>query len=587
MSGCRVAAAFSSRPFARLRWAAFLIGALLLPAALFAQAAPLEDSVEARAAEALKLARSGATEAALEIYQDLAAREPDNMALIRDYAVVLSWAEKYREAIPFARRAQQLAPEQPDWALKDFSAIYLFGDALLDALGTLGELIRRGDATEQTLIRRALALRWMGRDDDAVEAYERALSLYPGSADGLAGLAYSLADSGNFSRALSELDRAPAASRNSAAAQRARIRILNWMGRHYEAQRMIAGLSPELRDDREILEDRVAAFRWGGNPTGAMRDARRLVTLYPTEANRRMSSELRAEYGQWTTSGFRFSRDVDGLTDRSLSQEATVHLTPSQAIRAGYQYRWYQFAGEERTLVRYDAGWNGAVGSRLYFYTTLSGVDYRAGSPDRKLIGDGSMEWALNDSLRLTAGGGKIAMDAYQSLPNQVTAPFAFVHLSIAPDPADRFQGRYGRYVFSDGVVRDRGDLEYSRTLVAESGVKLKAGWRSNLLWHDEQTADFFSPRSFQSHLAVAQGNGAVTHWLDYSGEVAVGWQLEQGASTLHPLQFSGSVLLHPGRYWRMTVSAGRSTSSVDRVTPGQYIYSRWTVGASMEFRLS
>jgi tetratricopeptide (TPR) repeat protein len=562
-----------------------LLIVMILPAALPAQSALSGSDTAARASEALSLARSGKTEGALEIYKDLVASEPGNMPLLRDYAVVLGWAEKYQEAIPVARKVRQMAPDQPDWALRDFAGIFLFGDALPDALKTLNELVDRGDTTEQTLLRRALTLRWMGNADDAELAYRQAASRHPSSGDAVAGLAYALADKGKLSEAWTRLENTPSATRNTVPVLRARIRILNWMGRHFEAQRLIAQLPEDLLEDKAILEDRIAAARWGGDPSGAVRQADRLVTLFPTDATWKVSRDLRTEYGHVASSGFRLSSDVDGLVDRALSQEAAFHLTPAHAIRAGYQYRWLELAGEQRTLVRYETGWSGNLGSRLSMYATLAGIDYRVTGVDRKLIGDGSAEVTINDTLRVTAGGGSLVMDAFQSLDNQVTAPFGFAHLALTPNARNRFQARYGRYTFSNDVVRDRTDFEYMRTLLAESGVRVKAGWRSNLMWHDVGTSDFYSPSAFQSHMAVLESQGPITRWMEYTGELAAGWQLESGAPTLHPLQFSGSVVLHPNRHWRTILSAGRSTSSVDRVVPGQYVYSRWTAGVGMEFR--
>jgi hypothetical protein len=57
--------------------------------------------------------------------------------------------------------------------------IYLFSDSTAEALRMLDELIREGDASEQTLNRRALALRWLRRSAEAQEAYRTLLNHYP------------------------------------------------------------------------------------------------------------------------------------------------------------------------------------------------------------------------------------------------------------------------------------------------------------------------------------------------------------------------------------------------------------------------
>lgn len=178
-----------------------------------------------------------------------------------------------------------------------------------------------------------------------------------------------------------------------------------------------------------------------------------------------------------------------------------------------------------------------------------------------------------------------MAVDAYQALPTQVTAPFGMANVVYSPNSGTRLQANYSRHEFSNDIIRDRAGVDFMRLLVVESSVKVKAGWRSNVMFHNDVTRDFFSPKTFQSHLAVAQGYGRITSWLDYWGEIASGWQLEPDTSALHPLQLSGSLTWHPTRHWRTILDVGRSTSSLDRAIPGQQAYSRWFAGARMEFR--
>ena len=212
-------------------------------------------------------------------------------------------------------------------------------------------------------------------------------------------------------------------------------------------------------------------------------------------------------------------------------------------------------------------------------------MDYRTFGLKRKLTGDGSLEVALSDKVRIAGGGGIVAVDAYQAIPKQLTAPFGFTNIVFSPNSSTRFQANYSRHAFSNDVVRNRAGVDFMRMLVVESSMKFKAGWRSNVMLHNEQTRDFFSPKTFQSHLAVAQAYGRITSWLDYWGEIATGWQLEPDTPALHPLQLNASLTWHPSRHWRTILDIGRSTSSLDRVIPGQQAYSRWAAGARMEFR--
>ena len=543
------------------------------------------DEARAMADQATTKARAGQTNEALQLYARALVIAPENMEILRDYAVVLGWAGQYSTAIPVIRKVRALESDQPDWARREFAATYLFGDLPAEALKAYDDLIARGDGSEQTLNRRALALRWLGKTDLARTAYRGLVEHYPKSVDGTVGLAYTMSDEGELSEALSYLESNTQVSPQDPEILKARIRILNWMGRHYEAQRLLATLPPTLRDDREVLEDRIAASRWGGNPNGAMQDLNRLTQLFPGAASRQISRELRTEYGQSASPFFRFAKDNDGLMDRSAGGDVTVHLNPAYAVHVGYQYRWLEQQQEIRALLHYDLGFSGVVNRRISFYTTVGTVDYRTNGLRRKTTGDASVTVALNDRLRITGGAGSIAMDAYQSIPRQVTAPFVFGDVSFNFDSNTRFQTRVSRYSFSDGVIRRRADFQIMRSVFREPRFKLNAGWRSSFMGHDNETPDFWSPSRFQSHFAVAQGEGRLTSWLDYSAEIAGGWQSEPGIAIQHPFQTVGRVVVHPNRYFRVVLETGRSTSSMDRALPGQRNYSRWVNGATLELR--
>jgi Flp pilus assembly protein TadD len=562
-----------------------LLSVALLPVAAFAQNSGSADDAGAIANRAVLEARSGNTDLALQLFRQALEARPDDVAILRDEAVVLGWAEKYPEAIAVVNKVRSLDKNQPDWAMREFASIYLFGDATAEAYDIFDQLIRRGDRSEQTFTRRGLALRWMGRSQEAEVAYRAAAEQFPKSAAAAVGLAYSIADQGRVSEAYRYLNSNTEVPVTDPVVLKAKIRLMNWAGRHYEAQTLIEALPASLKDDRDVLEDRIAAARWGGNPAGAMKDARRFVTLFPGKSSNRLSRDLRTEYGYSFSPSFRFGKDVDGLVDRSMGADVAVHVNPAHVIHVGYQYRWLTQNNDVRTLLRYEIGWSGDINRRLSFYTSAASVDYKTTGLDRKIVGDGSLALNLNPYVRISGGGGSIAMDAYQSLPHQVTAPFEFGEVALRLNTSTRFETRYSHYSFSDSVRRDRTDAEFMKSFFTESHVRIGAGWRSNWMWHDGPTNDFWSPSTFQSHMAVAFSEGRLTRWLDYSGQVAAGWQSEPNIPVMHPFQANGKLAMHATRHWRMVLEAGKSTSSLDRALPGVRSYSRWVASAGMEFR--
>ena len=568
-----------------LKSVSFALLLMALARTASAQQSSAPSNAQRIADEATETARAGKLDEALRLYKRALDFAPGDISILRDYAVVLGWAEKYTDAIPVIRKVLSAQSEQPDWALREFARSLLFGDATEEALRRLNQLVERGDFSEGTLARRALALRWLGRNDEASIAYADIRERYPQSAGAFAGLAYITADRGRLPEALEVLDTAPAPLQSQPDLVVARIQILNWMGRHYEAQRLIAELPGELAANRDILKESVLAERWGGNPSAAMRELVRLESLYPDQRSRDLLRELRTEYGNALTPLFRYSKDSDGLVDRTVGLDAAFHINPSHVIRTGYQYRWMQQNPQEgRTLVRYDLGWSGSLNRHLASYATVSNIDYCMTGLPRKVVGDGALRFTANDTVRIEGGGGVIAMDAFQSLVNQVTASFGFGELGLNYG-ANRIVARYSGYSFSDDVIRHRVNGQYARSLIEDSAIRVSAGFRASIMTHSASTPDFYSPARLHTYLGFAQFSGRPATWMDYYGEVGAGWQLETGTELMHPFQIGGGMGWHPNRHIRLSVDAGKSTSSMDRVGPGLRTYSRWSAGGGLEIR--
>src|SRR5215510_2205647 len=108
------------------------------------------QTAQALADEALSVARAGRNTEALSLYKRALAADPDNTAILRDYAVVLGWNEQYADAIVVIKKLRRLQNQQPVWALREFARSYLFGNATAEALSILNELIELDDRSETT-----------------------------------------------------------------------------------------------------------------------------------------------------------------------------------------------------------------------------------------------------------------------------------------------------------------------------------------------------------------------------------------------------------------------------------------------------
>jgi Flp pilus assembly protein TadD len=567
-----------------------------VPAALLAGAAALAqhpaDSTSAQvltafalAEKAREMARSGASHEALPLYEKAVEMAPREMAIWRDYAVVLGWANKYPESIRAFERVWRAGPEQPMWAQREYARSQLFGGRTAEALATLNSLVERGDLAESTLARRALALRWLGRSREAETAYGDLLLRHPGSESGMAGMVNSLADRDRLQEALRACDEFLAQKPGSLELLKSRARILNWMGRHQEALRVLA----PLPEDREVLELRTQAARWAGNPTLAVNSSRRLEAVFPAAGPARaMRNEVDLEYGYSVSAGARYVSDSDGFVDRMAGAGFGFHVNPAHGFTVGGLYRSFSQAGVEdgvREWRRFEASWSGVLYPRVSAYASGSSVDYLSQPGVRRLLGDAALNLAPADQVRLSGGGGRIAMDSFWAVDQAITAVFGYGSLTWMPDPLTGLEARYARYTFSDGVTRDRADLDFGRRVFTRPALRLRLGARSSLMWHDRESPHFYSPSSFATLLFTAQATGRWRHSLEHFVEVGTGVQKEPGIAWQIPITAAARFTWKLSAGLALTAEAAASTSSLERLNPGRAAYTRMVAAASLTYR--
>lgn len=540
---------------------------------------PLEQSERAG-----ELARGGHTDEALRLYEAALAKERDNLEVRADYATVLGWAERYPESIAqFRLVVGQNPQQQPDWVLREFARSQLFGDLPADALATLDELIGRSDDSEATLCRRGLALRWLNRPKDAEKAYQDALQRHPRSTMAHIGVIYSVADRNQLARALSMVNQAIQRDPGQWEFVKVKGQVLNWMGRHRDALQVLHTI--DAVNDRELLESRISAARWGGKPGEAKSTAKTLVKNYPgTPAAEKLRRDIGLEYGRKVGASVRVASDTDGMTDRLFEEVFAMH--------AGAANR-FEFAVEQRQLSmeqsvgwrRAALNWSGELSSRLSAYGALNEVDYRGVPRPSQFFRDGALTYAVNDRVRISGGGGSAAVDAFRAVQNRVTSDFYYGEISLQPAPGVRFSAKYAHARFSDAVDRNRADVEGFWRLHTSRRVRFDVGGSGNWMNHSRETADFFSPPKFYSVLGKVQLSGRVSSRIEYTAQIGAGIQREAVYALQSPLVATGTVFARLNRHLMLQVDAGRSTSSLERINPGRESYARFVVAAGLAYR--
>jgi hypothetical protein len=366
---------------------------------------------------------------------------------------------------------------------------------------------------------------------------------------------------------------------------KAKGQVLNWAGRHFEAQRVFISIPDDHIDDSEVLHGKALAARWGDDPERAREYARSFAEKYPDDPeSKKLRHELDLEYGSSFDTSFRMVSDSQGFVDRAYTETFSFHATPSQSFHVGHQYRRFSQDGV-LAWNRYQAGWSGKLHRRLSAYTAISDVDYAGGSGGRRWIGDVSLAWKANDELRISGGGGSIAMDAFQAVNNQLTAGFFYGQAAWQPTHRSYIEGRFSQYRFTDQVQRNHLSGSILHRILFKPRVRLSAGFSAEALWHDRESASFYSPSFFQANLGMLRAEGRLLAGFDYIAEIGTGIQREPFLPKQFPLVFSGVLAKRLHSSLRLLLEGGYNSSSISRVNPDGPAYSYSHVAVSLQSR--
>ncbi len=349
-------------------------------------------------------------------------------------------------------------------------------------------------------------------------------------------------------------------------------------GRTREALRLLDGMrGPEVHIARAQL------LHWMGRLGEAQREAHAGAAAFPEDVTiARFSRDLDLQYGHALAPGFRVIGDSDGVSDRTWSNEFSTHWTPSHRFHAGFLDRRMLQENTEIGWRQYEAGWSGVISRSLAASAALADHEYFSGL--RRWTGDASVSVAASDRVQVFGGAGVIAMDAFRSVAGGVTGRFWMAGATWRVTGRSSLDVRTSRYFFSDGVSRTRLDAAGFRALLYRPRLRLDMGWRTNYLWHDRETPDFFSPAFFQTHLAEIKARASITRKFECHAAFSGGLQREPNVKVESPLQVSAGFTWR----WREALAlhgdAGRTTASVERVNPGRVSYSRSSASLGITF---
>jgi tetratricopeptide (TPR) repeat protein len=520
--------------------------------------------------QGVQAARAGNTKEGLEYLEQSIRLSPEDIVTIRDYAVVLGWAERYPESLRQFEQLLTLQPDQPQWTRSELARNQLFGGRPESALKTLDGLIAEGHVDLPTLSRRGLALRWIGRSDEATSVYRRIWNEYPDSPEGARGVVQSLADRNRLGDALDAAEQGLEEFPDDADLRFRQAQTLNWAGRHIRAEQALELLPPAYRETADAMQHRTLAARWASRPREAFELALASRQRHPQDLQaERLLRDLSVEYGPSIEASAEIVQDSLGYSYRSTLQQATLPVSVSHRFSILRERRSYDdryTAPYSLASTRYGAGWTGVLGHRISADANISSLDYGIDGASRRLLGDASVSAMLSDSLSLAGGFGVSPAETLPALSQRLTSRNVWGAARLRPTVKLEAGARYARYAYSGETLRQT--LEYSAfyRVSQRGGHKIRIGGRSQWMWHDRYTPLLWSPDFFHVQVAAVHFEGRLPGKLDYVAEVGSGYQQEAGYGRQHPLvtTFELAKRINPHIWLRM--KTGYSNSSIERI---------------------
>lgn len=539
--------------------------------------------------QGVQAARAGNAEEGLEYLERSIRLSPEDIVTIRDYAVVLGWAERHGEALGQFDRVLARDPDQPPWARSELARSQLFGGRPESALHTLNELLADGQVDLPTLSRRGLALRWVGRSEEATAVYRRIWNEYPDSPEGARGVVQSLADRNRLGDALDVAKKGLEEFPDDADLRFRQGQALNWAGRHIQAARALDLLPEAYKESPDVRQHRTLAAFWARRPKKAFELALASRRLHPDDPRtERLLEKLSVEYGPSLTGTGEIVRDSLGYSYRSNLQQVALPLSVSHRLSFLHERRSYEDRYADPASLswrRYGAGWTGILGARVTADARISALDYDRDGRSRRLLGEASLSALLTDRVTVAGGFGMSPAQTLPALEQRLIARTAWAEARLRPTIKLETSARYAHRDYSGSTVRQTFQYSAFYRISQRGGHKIRVGGRSNWMWHDRYTSLLWSPRSFYTQLASLHFEGRLPGSLDYVAEVGSGVQREAGYGIQHPLLTTLELAKKVTPNVWLRLKTGYSNSSIDRINSSKGGYRFHYVSFGLDFR--
>jgi tetratricopeptide (TPR) repeat protein len=541
----------------------------------------------ALAAEGVALAREGSIDLGLVYLRRAVAMAPYHLSVRRDYAVVLTWGERYVEAQREFDYVFEHQPSQPVWARSDRVQAELFGDHPQIALRMLNELLAEGHVDERNLVRKGLALRWSGQPKEAERLYKQVSALYPESSAGPDGLIHSLADQNRLGSAIKAADKSLTRLPDRWDLVKSRAQVLNWAGRHLQAEKTLAALPEERAQQGDALQHMALAARWSDDARMATEYARTFAQRYPGDREAyRLRDELQYQYGYAFQTRADYFADTDDFVSRGIRQQFEAPLSVSHRLQLGVNRQRFTQRGERASWTTYGVGWTGHIARRLTTQARAGQVVYGNGVKESRLNLDASARYLVSDRVRLRGGAGREPTTAFRAIQRQVQTQYAYAEMDLRPTLKTQLGMRYSTIAFGSSTTRQTIDFSAFRRIVDKRPIRVRLGTRHSWATHDRPSDDVYSPDYFRTHLGALHLEGRLPGSIDYVAEFGTGLQMEAGSPRTIPFVSTIEIAKKLRENIWLRLQGGHSNSAVDRTSAGLSAYRMSYASIQLDYRL-
>jgi tetratricopeptide (TPR) repeat protein len=444
-----------------------MIAALGYP--LPAEASPVDEADAAF--------ESGDYARALELYDDILARDSDNLHAMLLSAQLLSWDDRLDEALARYDRVLSLAPDH-----------------------------------RKAAFQRATVLSWDGQTAAATEAFRNILTDHPDDFDARLGYARSLSWSGDYRSSRLEYERILAQRPDHVDALVGKAQTYAWAGRLHTAR---VWYQSALRVDptsKEAAIGLASVELWSGNPGSAGVLSEELANRFPEDREvLALRGRTRKALAPWVHSYAARTEDSDEnrLDVYGLSAGWGIRGGPSLSVGATRFEMEDPARSASIDSLFATVGMNPGRGQRLIF---RGAVDRRTDSSRQThsdLLGSAHYTWGLDRRWQLGAVAGRDALRYSPAITdNGILLNECSVYMAGRVASRWGINGDLGLADLSDGNARRHISTRIGYA-VRRSPPNLESGYRFRYMHFDEDFDNgYFDPAHFRAHLAQLSVTG-------------------------------------------------------------------------------